>query len=81
MKCPNPKCESTNIIVKTTFKESHNRGLTKELQGLNINRRRYKCKNCGESLYTIEMLESDFETLKRPTGRLSQHINRIRGEN
>ena len=78
MKCPNLNCESKNTTITHTYKSDHAE-LSKDLQGLNVCRRFRKCKDCGELFSTIEMLEDDFGMLKKPAGRLSQHISRIRG--
>lgn len=40
--------------------------LPKHLLSLNIMRRGLRCLKCGSDFKTVEMLEDDFEDLKRP---------------
>jgi hypothetical protein len=71
MKCPNPVCKSVRTRTLNTFTAEYNAaGITWELKGLNITRRRKKCDACGEIFWSIELPEEDFKHLRRKTGRL-----------
>lgn len=58
MQCPEPQCNGYLTAVNTMP--------TKHLEGLNIKRRWRKCDTCHKRFATIEMLEDDFDRLKKP---------------
>lgn len=77
MNCPRQSCQSPNTSVTRTFK-SHSPQMTKALMGLNVNRRHMRCDECGEVFTTVEMLESEFDEMRRPPGRLEVERGRVR---
>jgi hypothetical protein len=70
MKCPNPTCQSSRIVLLNTYPHDHPAGITAELRGLNLTRRRRRCEACKEVFHSIEVPEADFNHLRRKTGRL-----------
>lgn len=79
MHCPEPHCNSTNTKVTDTYHDNvPSRPLPKQLQGLNVQRRRIRCLDCHSSFFTIEMLENDFDNMRRPPGRLETQNIRMR---
>ncbi len=79
MRCPHQHCNSPDTTnIGSHYDGSPNRPLPQALQGLNIVRRRRRCLTCTRIFFTIEMLENDFNELKRPPGRLESQNVRIR---
>lgn len=72
MRCPRASCNSSRTKVLHTYKSGRPGGdlITRELRGLNVSRRLYECLECEKRFATVEMLESDFDDMKRPPGRL-----------
>jgi len=60
------------LTTVNTFQEggSNDKGILAEYRGLNIKRRRIRCDSCKEIFYTVELVEQEFQHLRRKTGRL-----------
>lgn len=65
MWCPREGCRSGNNHVLSSRNQDSPR-LPASLKGLNITRRYYQCDDCEKRFSTIEMLEEEFDDLKRP---------------
>jgi len=75
--CPN--CDGNDVRVTGTYGPRHAQ-LSRQLVGLNVIRRRIKCRECEGNFFTIEMIEDDFDKLKKPAGTLDTMTSlRVKG--
>lgn len=69
MQCP--KCG--NLNSGTVFLQGPTRPLPLQLRGLPLQRRRRRCLRCAELFWTVEILEDDFDRLKKPSTLAEPH--------
>jgi len=77
MRCPRPACNSPDVCTRAT-RDADTPTVPIALRGLNITRRKRVCLDCGWTFFTIEMLEIDFDELRKPPGRLETPNIRLR---
>lgn len=75
MKCPGLSCNSHNVTSQRKYKTTSDTN-RKKYSGMNIDRRRYVCNDCGRSFHTIEMIEEDFDKgqIVNPLTELSSRV-------
>lgn len=63
MICPNPSCQSENIIAKRKF-HSHSGERMQQYAGINCTMRKYKCMDCNSFFGSVEITQDDFVQIK-----------------